>query len=285
MTQITSLHLTHSDLRVLLLSTDPNNLSIDFCKTLPIDEYAQLPDITQLDLETHVPNLTKTVVVTLGGGLFHIQKVPLEVASEPDRRAQIMWEAEQVLIDKTDQFVIDFLPTGRVAFWTAIRTEITEKYTQTLTQLGYESVYFVPEPLALFALSKATHNEQNQGAIWVGADWGSFVTQTDKSLTTAQTVSFQNKGHNKGHILTQIKHWVQGDLNNERRRPSCDHILLCGEQDELSPLQSYLSEIRTPRIVTFDATSLPIETHDAQLDAETFPSFALSLGAALAHTQ
>jgi len=285
MTQITSLHLTHHNLRVLLLGINNNSLSIDYYKTLTLNDNNPLPDIDTLNLAANVPNVTETVIVTLGGGFFHIQKVPLEVASEADRKTQILWEAEQVLIGGTDQYVIDFLPTGRIAFWTAIRTEIIEKYTHTLTELGYKSVHFIPEPLALYALSKASNKTQNQGAIWVGPNWGSFVTQTNQSLTTAQTISFQNKGHNSGHTLNQIKHWVQGDLNNERRRPSCDHILLCGEHNELSALLTPLREIRTPRIVTFDATNLPIETSTAQVEAETFPSLALSLGAAIAHTE
>ena len=285
MKQLTSLHLSNDHLRLLSLTTHRNNWSCDVCQAVFISNNSSLPNLNLLDIASLLPNPSGTLVVTLGGGQFHIQRVPLEVASESDRIAQIHWEASQVLIDPIEQYVIDFLPAGRVAFWTAIRKEITSTYSDYFQNLGFDTITFVPEPLALLGLCKSTKSNQNYGAIWLGNTWGSFVAQNNQNLTTMETVHLNNKPHNDQRNLSQIKHWIQGDLNAERRRPTFDQILLCGETQPVETLSASLSEFKTPRIVFFDLShflkSIPLDG-DANQEAHTF---ALALGAAMFQAQ
>ncbi|MFT5367165.1 MAG: hypothetical protein ACI8V2_002123 [Candidatus Latescibacterota bacterium] len=279
MKQITSLHLSNSQLRVLVISTKPEGLSLDVCKSFALP--SQPPDLNELELSKHIPKTSSTVVITLGGGLFHIQRVPLEVASESDRKAQINWEASQVLIDSIDHYAIDFHPAGRIAFWTAIRKEITQTYTEYFTDLGFDTVTFMPEPLALYALCKHKQTHNNQGAIWLGKEWGSFVAQTNNALTTAETVFLHNQPHNESRNVAQIKQWIQGDLSAERRRPVFDHVLLCGETEPITSLSKPISEFKAPNIVPFRISDHLLQPPtDAPIDPES-PTFALALGAAL----
>jgi hypothetical protein len=285
MKQLTSLHLSNDHLRILKLSSLRNSWSFDGCHIVNIPNVSHLPNLDQLDMTAYLPNASGSLVITLGGGLFHIQRVPLEVASETDRIAQIHWEASQVLIDPIEHYVIDFLPSGRVAFWTAIRKEITETYSEYFLNLGFDTISFVPEPLALLGLCKYNSTHQNHGAIWLGQKWGSFVAQNNEVLTTIETVHLYNKAHNDPRILSQIKHWIQGDLNAERRRPTFDHVLLCGETHPIATLSESLSEFKTPRIVPFNLSdhlqNVAIEG-DAKQEAHTF---ALALGAAMVQAQ
>lgn len=285
MKQLTSLHLSSDHLRVLSLTPQRNNWSCDACHSVSISNGACPTNLNQLDTASLFPNPSGSLVITLGGGQFHIQRVPLEVASESDRIAQIHWEASQVLIDPIEQYVIDFLPSGRIAFWTAIRKEITSNYRDYFLNLGFETITFVPEPLALLGLCKFTKLPQNHGAIWLGNTWGSFVAQNNQTLTTIETVHLNNITHNDPRNLSQIRHWIQGDLNAERRRPTFDQVLLCGETDPIDTLSESLSEFKTPQIVPFNLfnhlQNVPLEG-DAKQEAHTF---ALALGAAMVQAQ
>jgi hypothetical protein len=278
MTQITSLHLSDSHLRVLVLSKEPEGLVMNVCKSFALPDPS--PDLKKLEIEKHIPQTSKTLVVTLGGGLFHIQRVPLEVASEADRQAQIDWEASQVLIESIDHYIINFHPSGRIAFWTAIRKEITQAYSDYFTDLGFDTITFMPEPLALYALSKCNHAATSHGAIWLGNNWGSFVAATNNTLTTAETVNIQHRLHSESRNLTQIRHWIQGDLSSERRRPIFDHVLFCGEAEPLAALSRFASEFKSPHIVPFQISDHPIQIPpDVRGNQELHP-FALALGAA-----
>jgi len=285
MKQVTSLHLSHNHLRLLSLTSQRNSWSCDACHIVSIPNGSDLPNLNPLDIASFIPKASGSLVITLGGGFFHIQRVPLEVASESDRIAQIHWEASQVLIDPIEHYVVDFLPAGRVAFWTAIRKEITTNYSAFFSDLGFDTITFVPEPLALLGLCKNNKTHQNHGAIWLGQKWGSFVAQNNQVLTTIETVHLHNKAHNDPHNLSQIKHWIQGDLNAERRRPTFDHILLCGETQPLTTLLESLSEFKTPRIIPFNLSdhlpNIPTEGDTTQ-EAHTF---ALALGAAMVQAQ
>lgn len=278
MKPITSLHVSQNHVRVLSLSSQNNRLSVHGCQTVPLTQTPSSPDPSELHLEQYITHTTGTAVITLGGGHFHMQRVPLEVASEADRKAQIEWEASQVLIDSIDHYTINFMPAGRVAFWTAIRTEITQIYAALLTDLGIETVHFLPEPIALHCLCAKTHAANNQGAIWLGHNWGSFVAQNNQALTIAETVHFQQPPNNESRILSQIKQWIQGDLNTERRRPAFEQVLLCGENDALTRLSEPLSDIKMPQIIPFDMQNTLQHTSPGDLPSQ---DYALALGAAL----
>jgi hypothetical protein len=285
MKQFTSLHLSNDHVRLLSLTRQRNSWSCDAGHIVSMSNDACPPNLNQIDIPSLLPKTSGSLVITLGGGFFHIQKVPLEVASESDRIAQIYWEASQVLIDPPEHYVVDFLPAGRVAFWTAIRKEITENYSQHFLELGFETITFVPEPLALLGLCKNTKTHQNHGAIWLGQTWGSFVAQNNQTLTTIETVYLNNKAHNDPRNLSQIKHWIQGDLNTERRRPTFEQVLLCGETQPLATLSESLSEFKTPRIVSFQLSDyLKSISIDEEINQEA-DTFALALGAAMVQAQ
>ena len=100
-----------------------------------------------------------------------------------------------------------------------------------------------------------------------------------------ETVHLHHKAPNDPRNLSQIKHWIQGDLNVERRRPTFDQVLLCGETQPIETVSESLSEFKTPRIISFNLfdhlPNIPLED-DAKHDAHTF---ALALGAAMVQAQ
>lgn len=281
MKHIISLHLSDNHLRILSLLTTPSSQSVESCSAINISSQSFPPDMRQIEIPNEILTAQNSpLVITLGGGFFHLQRVPLEVASESDRKAQITWEASQVLIDPIDSFDIDFLPAGRVAFWTAIRKDITQTYIDYFSDLGFSDIKFVTEPFALYALNKSIQNNKSQGAIWLGAKWGSFIAQSPNALTTAETIDLQGKPHNGLQNLPQIKQWIQGDLNTERRRPTFDNILLCGEQSAVEALTENLTDANPPHLMPFDWSQHMSHITNAS-DISTPNEFALALGAAI----
>ena len=278
--KITSLHVSHHLVRVLSLSLEENGLTVDGNQTIAISDPISPPNPNQLDLAQYLTHTHGTAIIALGSGQFHMQRVPLEVASEADRKAQINWEASQALIDPIDHYTITFEPAGRVAFWTAIRKEITQTFTDFFSDLEFDNVHFLSEPMALHGLCKQAKTNSNQGAIWLGHNWGSFVAQNNQALTTAETVHLQHLPNNQSRILSQIKQWIQGDLSSERRRPTFENILLCGESDAITALSEPLSAIKMPHMTPIDISNIIQNTTNHDLTQD----FALALGAALTYT-
>jgi hypothetical protein len=283
MNQITSVHIADGHMHMLTLSSEQGAITVDGCHAVVYPRAHKPLDLALLPIAPYLTHSSGSLVVTLGGGLFHIQRVPLELASESDRIAQIKWEASQVLIESIDRYVIDFLPAGRVAFWTAIPQEVATGYTAYFSELGFDPIVIMPEPMALYALGKHDPVGRNRGAIWVGHEWSSFVAIANDALTVAETVNLRREPHQTSGTVSQIKKWIQGDLGMERRRPAFDQILLCGEANSMTVMASLLADFKTPRIVPFDfSTYLPdIQTPDSTEGGSA--QFALALGAALAH--
>ncbi|MBT4139388.1 MAG: hypothetical protein HOE48_15820 [Candidatus Latescibacteria bacterium] len=283
MKKITSLHLSDNHLRILGLVTSSTEQSVECCHAIDLPGEIFPPNLAEV--ENCIPAPSGHVIMTLGGEFFHIQRVPLEVASESDRKSQINWEASQVLIDPVEDYSIDFTPAGRVAFWTAIRKDVTHMYTEFFLDLGFDAITFVVEPIALYGLNKHVQTLKRQGAIWLGDKWGSFIGHSHNGLTTAETIDLSNPSHNEPKNLAQIRQWIQGDLGTERRRPAFDDILLCGEPSALVDLSANLTDSKVPHIIPFDW-----ETHVPNIKPTTDDivnpnSFALALGAAMIQAQ
>lgn len=283
MTDLTSLHIAETHIRLIGFAQKGGRWIIQQCDDWAIDSPIDVLNLDPSDLASKLPDQRDTLVITLSGGLFHIQRVPLEVAAEPDRQLQIHWEASQVLIDDIDNYIIDFQPAGRIAFWTAIRATVTQSLTAYFSELGYEHVHFKTEPLALYELSHKV-SKAAQGALWVGNSWWSFIAHSNQHLNTAETISLHNTSANDARNLAQLKHWVTGDLTPERRKQSLDKILLCGETNSIGNLSQALSAFKGTNVQTAqpfelaDFTFLPTCQTPTPEEAQ---SFTLALGAAL----
>ena len=111
MSRATGIHISGNTLRVVHLE----KLDHAYCLRGLIDQ--RVSAAFDFDPEKEVPksfveelgqaleSLPKpigTLSFCLSGGLYHMQKVPLEVAGKEDRREQILWEASQALISSVD---------------------------------------------------------------------------------------------------------------------------------------------------------------------------------------
>ena len=148
------------------------------------------------------------LIAVLTGSLFHIQKVPLEMAAKNDRREQIIWEATQALIPPVEAHEIDFFPAGRVAFWTAVRKEVLSAFADLTPHVHLTTIV---EPLALFAacqISGLAHAGRHI-AIHLGKTHQSYVALDNGALTAAETVHTEQTTTGADQHL---RHWVLGDM-------------------------------------------------------------------------
>ncbi|MDP6039286.1 MAG: hypothetical protein QGG64_12105, partial [Candidatus Latescibacteria bacterium] len=171
------------------------------CSLLGLAEWP-LPDAitSTLDSDTlsreldralkRLPMPADKLAFSLPGGLYHIQKIPLEVASEDDRRDQITWEASQALIAPPEDYVIDFVPAGRVAFWTAVRKQVIDLLIMASETIGDLTTHITIEPIALFhaGLQADTCGPGRQTVIHLDSPWSSFVAVENGILIAAETV-------------------------------------------------------------------------------------------------
>jgi len=185
---------------------------------------------------------------SLGGGLFQIQKVPLEVAAEEDRRNQVAWEVSQALISPAEDYIVDCHPAGRAAFWVAVRRTVAGLCTRLYESASIPVDGFEVDPIALFrACIMARHGDSGRnGAILLGAPWLSFVAVDDGDLVAAETVRTDSCAVSPNHAETDaqdlqaardvVRRWVYGDLSSDRRRMTYQHVSLCGDQDDIRSL-------------------------------------------------
>ena len=215
-----------------------------------------------------------SVVASLGGGFYQIQKVPLEVAAEEDRKEQMVWEAAQALISPVQEYRIAFYPAGRVAFWVAIRHTVIDIHTELYASAGLEPEIFLVDPMALFCACEMTGlwaTGQN-AAILLGDPWATFVAADDGILTAAETVrtsdamSLSQGVARLGSSILQerVRHWVFGDLAPDRRRTTYKTVYLSGNQTCLRQVFGSLAAAASPQLTPLQ----PFENLDTDPLAE-----------------
>ncbi|MDE2998661.1 MAG: hypothetical protein OXU79_06235 [Gemmatimonadota bacterium] len=211
-----------------------------------------------------VEEVTGTVVLSLGGGFFHLQKTPLEQASPDDRQEHMTWEAAQTLIDPVDRYAVNYLTVGRTAFWIAIRKEIIEFCSELLSSLLVRKYRLETEPIGLFyACLLAKGRAGSNAVVMVGNPWFYFAATESGNLVSAEAACLQNTGlvdglppensHKRSRLDETnviLRRWLDGRRQSGRNRPGFDRILLCGEETKIATLSQRLEAAEGPGFET-----------------------------------
>ena len=214
-----------------------------------------------------LPKPIGTLSFCLSGGLYHIQKIPLEVAGEEDRREQIFWEASQALISPVDNSVIDFIAVGRVAFWTAVRNGVIDAHETLCSALGETHLHLSVAPLALFCagLPARVWEAGRKMAIHSDPDGACYVSVENGILIGVETTVPNS---------SSLQRWFS--LASSSHRP-CKRVYLSGDIPAIDPPAS-LSLEEYPIFLGIDTAQLPKRDREELGQASRF---ALALGAGL----
>ncbi|MYC16150.1 MAG: hypothetical protein F4Y39_20695 [Gemmatimonadetes bacterium] len=214
-----------------------------------------------------LPKPIGTLSFCLSGGLYHIQKIPLEVAGEKDRREQIFWEASQALISPVDNSVIDFIAVGRVAFWTAVRNGVIDAHETLCSALGETHLHLSVAPLALFCagLPARVWEAGRKMAIHSDPDGSCYVAVENGILIGVETTVPNS---------SSLQRWFS--LASSSHRP-CKRVYLSGDIPAIDPPAS-LSLEEYPIFLGIDTAQLPKRDREELGQASRF---ALALGAGL----
>ena len=214
-----------------------------------------------------LPKPLGTLSFCLSGGLYHMQKVPLEVAGKEDRREQILWEASQALISPVDDSMIDFIVVGRVAFWIAVRNGVIDAHETLCSALGETHMHLSVAPLSLFCagLPARVWDAGRKMAVHSDSD-GSFCVSVENGILTGVETAIPDS--------SSLQRWFS--LASSAHRP-CKRVYLSGDISAIDP-PTDLSLAEYPIFLGIDTAQLP--AHDrAKLGQAS--RFALALGAGL----
>ncbi len=203
------------------------------------------------------------VVISPGGGFFHLQKTPLEQASAGDRLEYITWEASQTLVDPIDRYIVDYVASGRTAFWFAVRKEVFEFWSELLLSLGVGQFRLEAEPMGLFHACLLMKNEAGSriAGIMVVQPWIYFVAAESNCLIAAEAACLDFPDTDNGlagvhaHAKTYaerteatIRHWLGGGRHALRHRSrGYRRVLLCGEKAQIATLSDHLEATQVPK--------------------------------------
>lgn len=286
MCRATGIHLSGDLLRLISLERVPSGYRLcaltEERLSIPVNSeslcHAETRDRLSKSIKKILNNLTidlGRVTVSLEGGFFQIQKVPLEVASEEDRKRQIIWEVSQALISPPEEFHIDFYPAGRAAFWVAIRQKVIDIFTDLYTTAGISPEGFTVEPIALFHACEMVQlwTKKPNAAILLGYPWLSFVAVEDDLLMTAETVCLlpapagkettkENElKFNLHRVSERVHRWIYGDLVSNHRGTTFQQVYFCGNNQNTFNLIRTLQHSRSPELIPLQLF-LAIETKD-----------------------
>ena len=275
MSTATGIHILGNTLRVVHLE----KLDHAYClkglveqrvsEAFDFDPEKEVPKSFVEELGQVLESLSKpigTLSFCLSGGLYHIQKIPLEVAGEEDRREQIFWEASQALISPVDNCVIDFIAVGRVAFWTAVRNGVIDAHETLCSALGETQLHLSVAPLSLFCaglLARVWEESGRQMAIHSDPSGSFYISVEDGILIGVETAVPDASNLQRYLSLARSSH-----------RP-CKRVYLSG--DIVDP-PTDLSLVEYPIFHGIDTAQLP-ERDRAKLGQAS--GFALALGAGL----
>ena len=276
MSRATGIHISGNTLRVVHLE----KLDHAYCLRGLIDQRVsaafdfapekEVPESFVEELGQALESLPKplgTLSFCLSGGLYHMQKVPLEVAGKEDRREQILWEASQALISPVDDSEIDFIAVGRVAFWTAVRNGVIDAHETLCSALGETHLHLSVAPLSLFCagLPARVWDAGRKMAVHSDSD-GSFCVSVENGILTGVETAIPDS--------SSLQRWFS--LASSAHRP-CKRVYLSGDIPAIDP-PTDLSLAEYPIFLGIDTAQLP--AHDrAKLGQAS--RFALALGAGL----
>ena len=214
-----------------------------------------------------LPKPIGTLSFCLSGGLYHMQKVPLEVAGKEDRREQILWEASQALISPIDDSAIDFIPVGRVAFWTAVRNGVIDAHETLCSALGETHMHLSVAPLSLFCAGLLARVWEAGRQMAVHSDpTGSFCISVENGIL----IGVETAGPDASSLQRYLS------LASSPHRP-CKRVYLSGDIPAIDP-PADLSLAEHPIFRGINTAQLP-KRDRAKLGQAS--RFALALGAGL----
>lgn len=205
------------------------------------------------------------VVISPGGGFAHLQKTPLELASAGDRLEHVTWEAAQTLVDPIDRYVVDYVASGRTAFWFAVRREVFEFWSELLMSLGVEQFRLEADPMGLFHACLLMKNGTGSriAGIMVDHPWIYFVAAESGTLIEAEAACLDRpdtenglaRGQTRGKTCAQkssatIRRWLGGGPPAHGRRSGYRRVLLCGEEKQTTTLPDHLEAAQVPKLET-----------------------------------
>ena len=196
------------------------------------------------------------VVASLGGGLYHIRKVLLEVASQDDRREQIAWEVAQALISPAEEYLVRYYAAKRAAVWVAVRRQSVELVADLFTGSGVSPDAFGVEPMAMARACELSGvwGSGRCAAVWIDPPWVSLATGEDGLLVAAETVHVgQSEPGGAGSdygvgagdrrdLRELVESWVHGNGALDQRRAAHDRVFICGsDKDQVQMMQGIQS--------------------------------------------
>ena len=215
----------------------------------------------------NLPKPRGTLSFCLSGGLYHIQKVPLEVVGKEDRREQILWEASQALISPVDTSVIDFIPAGRVAFWIAVRKGVIEAHEILCRALGETRMHLTVAPLALFYAGLLTRVWEPGRQMAVHSDpSGSFYISVENGILVGVETTGQGTSY--------LQRWLS--LASSPRRP-CKRVYLSGDIRDIDPPD----DLNLAEYPTFRGINTAQLSNQDRAELRHASGFALALGTVL----
>ena len=217
----------------------------------------------------NLPKPIGTLSFCLSGGLYHIQKIPLEVAGEEDRREQIFWEASQALISPVDNSVIDFIAVGRSAFWTAVRSGVIDTHENLCSALGETHLHLSVAPLSLFCAGLPARVWETGRKMVIHSDPdGSFYVSVENGILNGVETAIPDS--------SSLQRWFS--LASSPHRP-CKRVYMSGDIPSIDP-PADLSLAEYPIFLGIDTAQLPKRDRAKLGQAD---QFALALGAGI-HT-
>ncbi len=309
MSKATGIHLTGRSFRLVCLQSTPSGCRLcavaEACLPVPF----QPADLLQNGARKRIAQSLKeilsdlgadlgSVVPALGGGLFQIQKIPLEVASEEDRRDQIIWEVSQALISPPGDYLIDFYPAGRAAFWVAVRRDVLDLCTDLYTEAGISPKSLEVEPMALFYACEMAGlwKPGRNAAILFEYPWLSFVAAEDGLLVAAEIVCVNGPSSPAPAALEDgdlsdledsievARRWIYGDRTLDRRRTAYNRVFFSGDGDRARHLIRQLRAPASPQLVPFQPFSACDTRHLPQAQRPLlFRQSAFGIAAGLAY--
>lgn len=276
MSTATGIHISGNTLRVVHLEKLDNAYYLRglidqrVSEAFDFDPEKEVPKSFVEELGQALESLPKpigTLSFCLSGGLYHIQKIPLEVAGEEDRREQIFWEASQALISPVDNCVIDFIAVGRMAFWTAVRNGVIDAHETLCSALGETHLHLSVAPLSLFCagLPARVWEAGRQMAIHSDAS-GAFYISVENGILIGVETAIPD--------VLSLQRWFS--LASSPHRP-CKRVYLSGDIQTIDP-PADLSLEEHPIFRGIDTEQLPKQDR-AKLGQAS--RFALALGAGL----
>lgn len=211
-----------------------------------------------------VQNVPGPVVLSLGGGFFHLQKSPMELASPEDRQEHINWEAAKTLVDPIDRYIVDYIAVGRAAFWNAVRKEFSEFISELFSSLLVREYRLEAEPIGLYyACLMAKGGIGSGAAVMGGHPWLYFVATESGNLVSAEAACLEDTKPENGLPAETscecgiakktdaiLRRWLNDRRHLIRTSTAFDHVLLCGEDHRIATLSQRIEMADGPRFET-----------------------------------